>query len=173
MYIFLITSAPILLILSSKSTLFILLYGTGVAPSKFSSFYGSVCRGPWKECKATARGRDVPPSGQSAFLVYHSTSTLVCKSPDGVYSLQWPVRPDSSLPFPLGKHLSHLSGHSYRPVLVHIFQKISSHQQLYREGRQSGLSSFLVHFSSTWRWYLLSSLVTSMPLESFLTSVIS
>lgn len=113
------------------------------------------------------------PQGSLLFLSTTAASTLVCKCPDGVYSLQWPVWPDSSLPFPLGKRLSHLAGHSYRPVLVHIFQKISSHQQLYREGRQSGLSSFLVHFSSTWRWYLLSSLVTSMPLESFLTSVIS
>ena len=118
-------------------------------PLNFHPFVALSVEAPGRSVKPQQEEGMSLPQGTVLFLPTRAASTLVCKSPDAVYSLQWPVWPDSSLPFPLGKSLSCLAGHSYRPGLV---QKMSSCWQLYREGRQSSLSSFLVHFPSAWRW---------------------
>ena len=88
-----------------------------------------------------------PLSVQCAFRVWHgSWHTGMQESSwrmlTSVAFVAWP-----SLSLPLGKCLSCLAGHSNRPVLVHIFQKVSSHWQLQRSP-----SSFLVNFSSAWMW---------------------
>ena len=170
MHIFLMTSAPVLLALSSKPTLFIILCGTGAAPSTFSSFHGSICTHPWRECKGRGRCPSLSAVCVSCLarqLAYwYARVLMACAHLSGLCGLTQPI-------LALSKCLSCLAGHSNRPVLVHIFQKVSSHWQLQRGGRQSSPSSFLVYFPSAWMWQLLSSLLTSVPFESFLTSIIS